>query len=84
VKKDPFMLPTSDKINGHDILKKHLKRFGFVSSATCNLCNEDEQDSEHLYSCPALDDIRTVMKKLKYGHEEEFSKLYWHAQELAQ
>jgi hypothetical protein len=67
----------------HDILRKHLKRFNFVDSATCNLCHHGDQDAAHLFTCNALTDVRDVLRKLHTDNEEFYAKLYWHVRSLS-
>lgn len=66
----------------HDILRKHLARFGIVDSAVCNLCENGEQTSDHLLECEALEDTREVMMRLNPNLQELFSNLYWHVRSL--
>jgi ribonuclease HI len=68
---------------GHDILRKHLKRFGLVSSSLCNLCNEEDQDSDHLFSCTALKDEQDFIKLNKLNDEEAYANLYWRTRDLS-
>ena len=68
---------------GHDILRKHLNRFGLVSSSLCNLCNVEDQDSEHLFTCTALKGEQDFIKLNKLNDEEAYAKLYWRTRDLS-
>ena len=49
---------------GHDILAKHLSRFGILRTPTCKLCNlEEDMDRDHLMRCPVL---RSTSESGKY------------------
>jgi hypothetical protein len=74
---------TFRRITGHDILRKHLKRFNLVESATCNLCNLEDQDSAHLLVCNAIKDARDVLRRLNSSDDNFYSKLYWHVRDLS-
>lgn len=67
---------------GHDILNKHLARFGLKSSPICDLCKKEEQTSKHLLECEALTDTMSVIRRLSKNDEETFSKIYWHVRNL--
>lgn len=66
----------------HDLLNQHLNRFGLVPSPLCDLCQEENETSSHLYECKAITDCTDVMKKLFKNEEELFSEIYWHFRSL--
>jgi hypothetical protein len=70
------------RITKHDILNLHLSKIGIKNSPKCDLCRDEDQTSEHLLECTALEDMREVLKRLNLTSEETFSKLYWHVRNL--
>lgn len=66
----------------HDLLNQHLNRFGLVPSPLCDLCQEKNETSSHMYECKAITDCTDVMKQLFKNEEELFSEIYWHFRSL--
>jgi len=65
----------------HVPLNAHLKRIGVLTSSECPLCRcPEETVDHHLFLCPALDDLRTVLLPSKpdlsntlYGSHSQLS-----------
>lgn len=66
------------RLTGHDLLYKHLHRIGVKNSPTCPLCQQEDQTSQHILCCPALEFLRDEAEEAKLNDEELFSLLYWH------
>ena len=46
----------SQIITGHGLFKRHLRHWNDIEDYRCSLCQEEEEDSYHLWSaCPALE-----------------------------
>ena len=66
---------------GHDLLAKHLHRFGIINSDICKLCSNGVQDRQHLLVCAKLKDVTDEMPKGMNRNERE-AYLYWAARRM--